>query len=103
MKILLTTYPNDWRKLKNLITALLKKKLVACVNVLNYTKSYYLREGKIKKDEEKLLLIKFSKGKEPELLEFIKKQHPYKIPELIILPIEKVNEPYLNRLKGTTK
>ena len=103
MNILLTTYPNDWRKLKNLVTALLKKKLVACVNVLNYTKSYYLREGKIKKDEEKLLLIKFSKGKEPELLEFIKKQHPYKVPELIILPIEKVNEPYLNRLKEATK
>ena len=103
MKILLTTYPNDWRKLKNLITVLLKKKLVACINVLNYTKSYYLREGKIKKDGEKLLLIKFSKEKESELLEFIGKQHPYKIPELIILPIEKVNEPYLNRLKETTK
>ena len=103
MNILLTTYPNDWRKLKNLITALLKKKLVACINVLNYAKSYYLREGKIKKDEEKLLLIKFSKEKESELLEFMKKQHPYKIPELVVVPIEKVNEPYLNRLKKTTK
>ena len=58
------TYPNDGRKLKQLITALLKKKLIACANVMNYAKSYYLREGKIKKDEEKLILIKFPKEKE---------------------------------------
>lgn len=64
MKILLMTYPNDGRKLKQLITALLKKKLIACANVMNYAKSYYLREGKIKKDEEKLILIKFPKEKE---------------------------------------
>ena len=95
MKILLTTYPNDGRKLKQLITALLKKKLIACANVMNYAKSYYLREGKTKKDEEKLILMKFPKEKESELLPFIKKMHPYEIPELIILNPESVGENYL--------
>lgn len=95
MKILLTTYPNDGRKLRQLITALLKKKLIACANVMNYAKSYYLREGKIKKDEEKLILMKFPKEKESELLSFIKKIHPYEIPELIILNPESVGENYL--------
>lgn len=96
------TYPNDGRKLKQLITALLKKKLIACANVMNYAKSYYLREGKIKKDEEKLILIKFPKEKEWELLPFIKKLHPYEIPELIVLAPEAVDAAYLNRLLSAT-
>ena len=102
MKILLMTYPNDGRKLKQLITALLKKKLIACANVMNYAKSYYLREGKIKKDEEKLILMKFLKEKESELLPFIKKLHPYEIPELIVLAPDAVDAAYLNRLLSAT-
>ena len=96
------TYPNDGRKLKQLITALLKKKLIACASVMNYAKSYYLREGKIKKDEEKLIFIKFSKEKESELLPFIKKLHPYEIPELIVLAPDAVDAAYLNRLLSAT-
>lgn len=96
------TYPNDGRKLKQLITALLKKKLIACANVMNYAKSYYLREGKIKKDEEKLILMKFLKEKESELLPFIKKLHPYEIPELIVLAPDAVDAAYLNRLLSAT-
>ena len=96
------TYPNDGRKLRQLITALLKKKLIACANVMNYAKSYYLREGKIKKEEEKLILMKFPKEKESELLSFIKKLHPYEIPELIVLAPDAVDAAYLNRLLSTT-
>ena len=103
MKILLYTYPNDWRKLRNLITALLKKKLIACANVMNYAKSYYLWEWKIKKDEEKIILIKYPKEKEWELLSFIKKNHPYEVPELITLNPESVDENYLNRVYESTK
>lgn len=103
MKILLTTYPNDWRKLKNLITALLKKKLVACCNIINYWKSYYLRENKIKKDEEKIIFMKYPKEKETELLSFIKKNHPYETPELVILLPESVDKKYLNWIHDSTK
>ncbi len=103
MKILLTTYPNDWRKLKNLITALLKKKLVACCNIINYWKSYYLQENKIKKDEEKIIFMKYPKEKETELLNFIKKNHPYEIPELVVLSPESVDEKYLNWIHDSTK
>lgn len=96
MQILLTTYPNDGRKLRQLLTALLKKKLIACANVMNYAKSYYLREGKIKKEEEKLILMKFSKEKKSELLSLIKKLHPYEIPELVILDPSEVDQGYLD-------
>lgn len=103
MKILLMTYPNEGRKLRQLLTALLKKKLIACANVMNYAKSYYLWEGKLKKEEEKLILIKFSKEKENELLTFIKKLHPYKIPELIVLEPSAVDKSYLNWIRWEEK
>ncbi|PZM86438.1 MAG: hypothetical protein DLD55_05670 [candidate division SR1 bacterium] len=95
MKLLLTSYPNDGRKLRQFLTALLKKKLIISAKVMNYAKSYTLVEGKIQKEEEKLIFIKFSKEKESEVLNFIKKLHPYEIPQLIILNAQFVDENYL--------
>ncbi len=103
MKILLTTYPNEGREPRQLLTALLKKKLIACANVMNYAKSYYLREGKIKKDEEKLILMKFPEEKASELFSFIKKLHPYESPELIVLNPESVDENYLKWFQEALK
>jgi len=98
--ILMMTYPNDGRKLQRLIIAILKQWLAKCVNRINYVKSYYLREGKLKRDEEKLLLIKTTQDKKEKLIAFIKKQHPYDTPELIWLQPEEVDEKYLKWLEA---
>lgn len=82
--------------------ALLKKKLVACVSVLNYAKSYYLWEWKIKKDEEKLVLMKYPQEKEQQLLVFLKQQHPYRVPELVVISPEMVDEKYLDWVHSVT-
>ena len=42
--IVMTTYPNDGRQLKRLILAVLKQDLAACVQRINYVKSYFVRE-----------------------------------------------------------
>lgn len=97
--ILMMTYPNDGRKLQRLITALLKQWLAKCINRINYVKSYYIREGKMVRDEEKLLLIKTTQEKKQKLIEFIKKQHPYQVPELIWLTPESVDEAYMKWLQ----
>lgn len=102
MKILLTTYPNEALKLRQLLTTLLKKKLIACANVMNYGKSYFLREGKIAKEEEKIILMKFPAAKEQELMSLIKELHPYEIPELIVLNPESIDNDYLKRGKEVT-
>lgn len=93
--LLMMTYPNDGRKLQRLITGILKQWLAKCINRINYTKSYYIREGKLRRDEEKLLLIKTTDDKKEQLITFIKKQHPYKVPELIRLQPESVDSSYL--------
>jgi len=49
--------PNDWRRLKNLILALLKSGAAREVKRINYTKSYKLVDSKVVKEEQKLLII----------------------------------------------
>lgn len=49
--------PNDWRKLRNLITAILKSWLTTEVKRLNYIKSYRIDDKKIIKQDEKLIRI----------------------------------------------
>lgn len=98
--IVITTYPNNWRNLKRLIIQLLKQKLAACIQRVNYVKSYYLREGKIKQDEEKLLLIKTSSDKKEQLIATLKKNHPYDTPEIICINPDQVDEKYFARLES---
>lgn len=100
MLIALTTFPNDGRKLKNLIQWLVKSWIAACVSRINYVKSYYIREGKLMKEEEKILLIKFPADKKKELTAFIKKNHPQKVPMLVFIKPDDVDEAYLARVKS---
>ncbi len=97
-RIVMTTYPNEGRDLKRLIVAILKQDLGACVQRINYVKAYYVREGEIKKTEEKILLIKTTADKQAKLIEFLKKQHPYELPEIMSLHPDEVDASYLTRL-----
>ncbi len=97
-RIVMTTYPDEWRKLKHLITWILKQNLAACVQRINYMKSYYIWKGDLKKTEEKLLLIKTTSDKQDKLIDFLKKNHPYEIPEIIVIHPDEVDSSYLSRL-----
>lgn len=102
MKILLITYPNENLKFEALLTTLLEKKLIACANVVNWAQSYFSREWKITKEEEKIILMKFPTEKEEELIALIKQFHPYQIPELIVLHPESIDADYLKRGREVT-
>ncbi|MBU0626390.1 divalent-cation tolerance protein CutA [Patescibacteria group bacterium] len=73
---------------------------VACVNRINYVKSYYIQEEKFKQEEEKILLIKFPSENKEKLITYFKKNHPYKVYELIFVQPEDVNEAYLKWVKN---
>ncbi len=93
--IVATTYPNDWRALKRLILQLLKQKLAACIQRINYVKSYYRREWSLKQEDEKLLIIKTTLAKKEQLLATLIKQHPYDTPEIICIDPDHVDPKYL--------
>lgn len=87
------SYSNDGRKLKKLIQAIVQGGFAACVQVINYMHSYYMREWKLKKEQEKLVVCKTALWNKDRLIEFIKKNHPYSIPEILVETVE-CNEEY---------
>lgn len=62
-----------------------------------------MREWDFKKEEEKIILIKFPKENKEKLTSFLKKNHPYQIPELFFLQPEDVDQAYLERVKSQAK
>lgn len=80
-------FPNDGRKLKNLIQALLRSKIVSRVERVNYAKSYFMLDWLLKKEESKLLIIRLPEANKDKLIAFLKKQYPEIISDLIFYPI----------------
>lgn len=74
---------------------LVKGKIAICVQRLNYMKSYCLLEWEYTKSEEKLLLIKIFSSQKEKFEAYIKKNHPYKCPELIYIEPKEINAAYL--------
>ncbi|MFH1622495.1 MAG: divalent-cation tolerance protein CutA [Candidatus Omnitrophota bacterium] len=75
---------------------LLKKRLVACVNIVNKLESFFWWQGKIDKAKEALLIIKTKKRLIKELIKAVKSKHPYSVPEIIALPIISGSKDYLD-------
>ena len=62
-------------------------------------KSVYVWEGKLRRDEEHLLLIKTLPEKFDELEKFITANHSYETTEIIAVETEKLNDSYLAWMK----
>jgi len=82
--------------MKELSKRLVEERLAACVNVIDGVKSIYWWEGKVSEDVESLLVIKTESSKVQELIEFVRRNHPYKVPEVIGVEISVGNLEYLN-------
>jgi periplasmic divalent cation tolerance protein len=74
---------------------LVERKLAACVNVTSPVHSIYFWRGKLEEDEERLLVIKTTPARWPELAQALAGLHPYEVPEIIALPVYAGAESYL--------
>merc|ERR1712131_80329 len=88
------TCPND-TVAKDLARGIVEKKLAACVNIIPKITSVYEWQGKIEEDSEVLLMIKTRSSTVPALAEYVRSNHPYEVAEVISLPIDQGNPPYL--------
>lgn len=99
--IVQTTLPKDGRGIKRIINILFKKKLVACVQKTTYVTSYYIRENKLTRTPEQLVTFKTLPEHKEELIQTIKKLHPYETPEILCWSPDEVDPNYLTWMRNS--
>jgi periplasmic divalent cation tolerance protein len=77
---------------------LVERRLAACVNVVGPVHSVYRWKGEIVSDQERMLVIKTSAGRFPEVRETIRELHSYDVPEVLAIAIDEGDRPYLDWL-----
>lgn len=77
-----------------LATALIERRLAACVSVLPSVFSTYRWQGAVQREEEALLWIKVPVADVATLMAQLPELHPYDVPEILALPAAHVSAPY---------
>ena len=102
-KVLILVTASNRREARKIARRLVELRLAACVNITQPVQSIYRWEGKLQEDKEYLLLIKSTRDLFPEVRQAILKNHSYKIPEIICLPIVEGSPEYLNWVGESVK
>ncbi len=100
--LLIITNCPDEEVANTIALALVEAKLAACVNILPRIQSVYRWQGSVESAVEIPLLIKSTAAAYPTLEKTIRELHPYEVPEIIALPINRGLPAYLNWLAEET-
>lgn len=77
----------DTEAAQRIATDLVARQLAACVQVLGPVASVYAWEGRVQRAEEWLLLVKTTAEALPRVVEAVRAQHRYEVPEIIAVPV----------------
>jgi periplasmic divalent cation tolerance protein len=83
-----------------LAEALVGERLAACVNRLPGVTSTYRWKGEVATDVEELLLIKTTAARFEALKTRLLALHPYELPELIAVPVDRGHAAYLDWVRA---
>jgi periplasmic divalent cation tolerance protein len=100
--LVLTNLP-DRAAAERLADLLLEKRVAACVNILAPCRSVYRWKDAVQHDEEHPMLIKTTAERYPELEKVLRAGHPYELPEIIAVPVERGLPDYLAWVAAETK
>lgn len=96
MGTIFTTF-NDIVVAEEFIKKILELKLAKCANIYPI-KSVYTWNKKIVKENEIAVILKTTTLKLQKLEEFLEKNHPYKIPIIETIKVDRINNKYLKWL-----
>src|ERR671936_2521648 len=88
---------------ERLADMLIEKELAACVNILAPCRSVYRWKGAVQHDEEHPMLIKTTVERYPALEQALRSGHPYELPEIIAVSIERGLPAYLEWVASETR
>lgn len=100
--LVLTNLP-DRGAAERLAEALVEQRLAACVNLLAPCRSVYRWKGGLQRDEEHPLLAKTTTERYAALEAAIRAAHPYELPEIVAVPIERGLPEYLAWVAAETE
>lgn len=100
-RVVLVTAPP--RKADALARGLVSGGLAACVNVVPGVVSHYRWEGRLERGRESLLLVKTRARLAAKVAAWVRKNHPYAVPEVLLLPVAGGSRPYLDWLAASTR
>lgn len=93
--LLVFTNLPDRASAEKLAAALVEQRVAACVNVLAPCRSIYRWQGAVQKEEEHPVLVKTTSARYAALEAAIRALHPYELPEIVAVPIERGLPEYL--------
>lgn len=92
----------DDKEARNIGVKLLKKKLCACVNIIDGVNSIYFwppKSDKLQEADETILLIKTVKENFAQINKEILELHSYELPCIFSIDVDEVDSKYYNWLK----
>ena len=98
--VVLVTVPNA-ETADKLGEALVGERLAACVNVIDGVRSIYRWKGAVERDDELLCVCKTTRAGFERLRARVVELHPYELPEVIALPIERGHAAYLDWIRAS--
>jgi periplasmic divalent cation tolerance protein len=93
-RIVLTTAGSQ-EEARKIASALVERRLAACVNIVREIESVYRWQGKVESATEWLLLIKTLDGSFDRICLAVKELHSYALPECIMLEVPAGSPEYL--------
>ncbi|WP_297475702.1 divalent-cation tolerance protein CutA [Thermococcus sp.] len=87
-----TTFPN-WESAKKVVKELLERKLAVCANMREHEAMYWW-DGEIRDEKEIGVILKTEVSKWKELRDTIRELHPYEIPLIARIDLDKLNREY---------
>ncbi|MFP4647580.1 MAG: divalent-cation tolerance protein CutA [Halorhodospira sp.] len=93
----------DEQTARRLAEAVVEAKLAACVNILPGVSSVFYWEGRAQSEQEHLLMIKTSELAYSRLESKLVELHPYELPEVIAVGIERGLAGFLDWIRDQTR
>jgi periplasmic divalent cation tolerance protein len=102
MLLVLTNLP-DRPAAERLAGLLIDKRLAACVNILAPCRSVYRWQDAVQHEDEHPVLIKTTSAKYAAVEAAVRAGHPYELPEIIAVAVERGLPAYLDWVTAETR